>query len=101
MDITFKNFDLLTDRKLVIVKWRDIVATAGWQPSDEVDCPIIESVGWLIEHEDITTIKICNTISEDIEEGSGNEREYGITAFPRGCVISLEFLSHEVSNELE
>lgn len=88
-------------RQLVIVEWRDIMQTSGWEPQEEVDCPVIRSVGWLIPQEDPKTIKIYNTITlEDFDKNKG-EKEYGITAFPKGCVTRLEFLSCEVRNIID
>jgi hypothetical protein len=84
--------------QLVIVEWRDIIATAGWEPKEEVKCPVIRSVGWLIPGTDNGTIKICNTLAPEDFDEKKDDKEYGITAFPKGCVTKLEFLSYEVSN---
>ena len=84
--------------QLVIVEWRDIIATAGWEPKEEVKCPVIRSVGWLIPGSDNDTIKICNTLAPEDFDEKKDDKEYGITAFPKGCVTKLEFLSYEVSN---
>ena len=87
--------------QLVIVEWRDIIQTSGWESKEEVKCPIIRSVGWLITQDDPHTIKICNTVApEDFDESKG-DKEYGITAFPKGCVTKLEFLSYEVRNIID
>jgi hypothetical protein len=86
--------------KLVIVEWRDIIQTSGWEPHEDVRCPTIRSVGWLVEQDDPTTIKICNTLAPENFEDKGN-KEYGITAFPKGCVTKLEFLTCQVSNVLD
>lgn len=86
--------------KLVVVEWRDIIQTSGWEPQEEVVCPTIKSVGWLVEHNDPSTIKICNTLAPENFEDKGN-KEYGITAFPKGCVVKLEFLSCQISSVLD
>tara|TARA_R100001530_G_scaffold63900_1_gene45939 strand:+ start:379 stop:504 length:126 start_codon:yes stop_codon:yes gene_type:complete len=41
-------------------------------------------VGWLIS-QDEKEIKIGNTIGED-------DVPYGITAFPKGCVLEINFI---------
>jgi hypothetical protein len=88
-------------KQLVIVEWRDIIQTSGWEPQEEVDCPVIRSVGWLIPQEDPKTIKICNTLTPEDFNKSKEDKEYGITAFPKGCVTRLEFLSCEVRNIID
>jgi hypothetical protein len=73
-------------KQLVIVEWRDILhdilQTSGWEPHDEVDCPVIRSVGWLIPQDDPKTIKICNTLAPEDFDKNKEDKEYGITAFP-------------------
>tara|TARA_R100000988_G_scaffold78576_1_gene42347 strand:- start:111 stop:392 length:282 start_codon:yes stop_codon:yes gene_type:complete len=88
-------------KQLVIVEWRDIIQTSGWEPQEEVDCPVIRSVGWLIPQDDPKTIKICNTLTPEDFNKSKEDKEYGITAFPKGCVTRLEFLSCEVRNIMD
>ena len=41
--------------------------------------------------------KICLRIFDESKE----DKEYGITAFPKGCVTKLEFLSYEVRNIID
>ena len=101
MDLEITSLESFDDQKLVIVEWRDIIATADWQSKEEVECPVIRSVGWFIESDDPTTIKICNTMAKDINDTSDDDKEYGITAFPKGCVLKLQFLSHEISDKFE
>ena len=72
------------ERKLVLIKWTDIIQTADWTPPDEVTCPELLSVGWLVSQDD-KEIKIGNTIGED-------GVPYGITAFPKGCVLEINFI---------
>ena len=72
------------DHPLVIVHWRDIIATAGWEEGDELEPPVLKTIGWFHSSSD-DTLKIGNTLSE---EG----KPYGITAFPTGCVDRMERL---------
>ena len=67
--------------RLVYVKWRDICATAGWEPADEVEPIEVLSVGWLFSF-DGDTVKVGSTLGEDGEP-------YGITALPKGCVVEI------------
>ena len=67
--------------RLVYVKWRDITATAGWEAADEVDPIEVLSVGWLYS-DDGETVKVGSTLGEDNEP-------YGITALPKGCILSI------------
>ena len=76
---------MTTDTKskypLVIVRWQDILSCAGWESKDEVDPIEVESCGWLC-HDGDDVIKIGSTL--------GNDNEcYGITAYPRGCVLEI------------
>ena len=71
--------------KLVIVEWRDIIGTAGWDKPDEVNPPVITTTGYLI-HKDKDVVKVANTKDE---KGDWS----GITAFPRGCVKSITNIS--------
>ena len=70
-----------SDLRLVYVKWRDITATAGWEPASEVDPIEVLSVGWL-ESDDGETVKIGSTLGED-------GLPYGITALPKGCILEI------------
>lgn len=87
--------------QLVMVEWRDIIQTSGWEPKEEVKCPTIRSVGWLIPQDDQSTIKICNTLAPEDFDESKEDKEYGITAFPKGCITKLDFLSYEVRNVVD
>ena len=71
--------------RLVTVEWRDILGTAGWEKPDEVNPPVITTVGYLI-HKDKDVVKIAHTKDE---KGAWS----GITAFPRGCVKSITSIS--------
>ena len=70
---------------LVIVKWRDILAMAGWETAEEVDPIEVESEGWLC-HDGDDVIKLGSTLGEDGEA-------YAITAFPRGCVLEITYVT--------
>ena len=87
--------------QLVMIEWRDIIQTRGWELKEEVKCPTIRSVGWLIPQDDPSTIKICNTLAPEDFDESKEDKEYGITAFPKGCITKLEFLSYEVRNVVD
>ena len=75
--------------RLVYVKWRDITATAGWEPADEVDPITVLSVGWLYS-DDGETVKVGSTLGEDNEP-------YGITALPKGCILEITSVHPESS----
>ena len=68
---------------LVEVSWDDAY-TSDWTPANEVSCPELISVGWLVSQDD-KEIKIGGTIGED-------DAPYGITAFPKGCVLEINFI---------
>lgn len=75
------------DKKLVIVEWRDIIATSGWE--QDLSCPTLFTVGWLIS-QDNETILIANT--KDPDDFAGNSEEpmyYGLSAFPSGAVVCV------------
>jgi len=77
--------------RIVKVNWRDVIACNEWEKADTIKCPNIMSIGWLV-YEDAETIKIASTLDLDDFEGKADEKPvpYGITAFPRGCVVSVE-----------
>jgi len=79
------------EKALVFVKWRDILQTADWTPANEVNCPTLMSVGWLIS-KDEKEIKIGSTLvvhAEDDPQGT----PFSITAFPIGCVEEIKLVS--------
>jgi hypothetical protein len=78
--------------QLCIVEWRDIIASSGWDTAEIVNCPTISSVGWFVS-DDGATIKICNTQAPEEFDNTKDRLPYGVTAFPRGCVSKLEFIS--------
>ena len=75
--------------KLVIITWKDILQTSDWTPADEVTCPSFKSVGWLISDTN-EEIKIGGTLVVKSEDPQ--DTPYGITAFPKGCVLSVDFI---------
>jgi hypothetical protein len=79
------------EKELVVVEWRDIIATAGWEQS--IDCPTLFSVGWLISEDD-DTILIANTKDLDDFTGEGDPPiYYGLTRFPSGAVVAVQRIS--------
>jgi hypothetical protein len=83
------------EKALVVITWRDILSCSGWEKPDDVDCPEFLTVGWLIS-EDNDTVKIASTLdpTDSIGEAKGEVLPvpYGITAFPKGCVIHIKHL---------
>ena len=83
----------MSDKPLVIVEWRDIIATAGWE--QEISCPTIFTLGWLISKDDNTTI-IANTV--DFDDFTGDSHPpvyYGLHAFPAGAVVKLHHIQKD------
>jgi hypothetical protein len=79
------------EKELVVVEWRDIIATAGWE--QEISCPTLFSVGWLISQDD-DTILIANTKDPDDFTGEGDPPiYYGLTRFPSGAVVAVQRIS--------
>ena len=81
------------EESLVRVKWRDIIQYSDWTTADKVECPVIESVGWLVS-QDEDTLKIATTLDrlDSLCENDGKPTYYGIIAFPSGCVLSCVHL---------
>tara|TARA_R100001244_G_scaffold28155_1_gene27541 strand:+ start:141 stop:437 length:297 start_codon:yes stop_codon:yes gene_type:complete len=69
---------------LIEVEWLDIVCHADWTEADEVTCPTFRTIGWFIS-QDNKELKIGNTKDE-------NDKVFGITSFPIGCIIKTNFL---------
>jgi hypothetical protein len=79
--------DETEQKELVIVEWRDIVATAGWE--QEPTCPTLFTVGWLIR-EDKDSISIASTKDPtDSMESQDQTPYYGFHVFPSGVVVRL------------
>lgn len=79
---------------LVIVEWRDIIAYSGWEKAEDVKCPTLQTVGWLVKR-DQETVMIATTLDPDDFMGEEKEKPvpYGITAFPTGCVVKISCVS--------
>ena len=77
------------EETLVRITWRDIIQYSDWTTADKVECPVMESVGWLVS-QDEDTIKIATTLDrlDSLDENDGQATYYGIIAFPSGCVLS-------------
>lgn len=69
---------------LVVVEWRDIIGTSGWEKPSDVNPPTFWTVGYIIKEDD-NTVKLAHTVDE-----KGNWS--GITAFPSGCIKSIKKL---------
>ena len=83
------------EKEIVIIKWRDILSCSGWEKEQDVECPTVYSVGWLISQTDLT-VKIASTLDyEDFSGEAKNEDKpipYGITAFPAGVVLDIIYI---------
>ena len=83
------------EKEIVIIKWRDILSCSGWEKAEDVECPTVYSVGWLISQTDLT-VKIASTLDyEDFSGEAKNEDKpipYGITAFPAGVVLDIIYI---------
>ena len=80
--------------QLVIVEWRDIISCSGWEKAEEVKCPTLQSVGWLVKR-DQETVMIANTLDPEDFGGEAKEKPvpYAITAFPTGCIVNISCVS--------
>jgi hypothetical protein len=67
---------------LSIIKWRDTIQDPSWSGHEELECPIIETVGWEV-FRDEDTVKLGGT-----RDSEGNVS--GIIAIPMGCVLSCQ-----------
>ena len=81
--------------QIVVVKWRDILSDDSWTRVKDVECPVFFSIGWLA-YEDADTIKIASTLDYDDFTGEAKGEAlpipYGVTAFPKGCVLEVKFI---------
>jgi hypothetical protein len=79
--------------KCCLITWKDIIASNDWEKHEDIQCPELMSVGWLV-YQDDTTVKIANTLDFDDWEDKGADKPvpYGITAFPRGCIVKIVYL---------
>ena len=81
------------EKELVIVEWRDIIATSGWE--QEITCPTIFTLGWLVSQDD-NTITIANTV--DFDDFTGDSHPpvyYGLHAFPAGAVVEIHHIQKD------
>ena len=83
------------EKALVIITWKDILSCSGWEKPEDVECPELLTVGWLVS-QDNDTVKIASTLdpTDSVGEAKGEVLPvpYGITAFPKGCVINIKHL---------
>lgn len=70
---------------LIKVHWDDIVETCDWTEAEDVKLPRFVTIGWLIT-ENERCLKVGHTMNED-------GRIYGITAFPKGCIAHIDYLT--------
>ena len=77
------------EKELVLIQWKDIIQTSDWTPAHDVTCPTFQSVGWLI-YDNEKEIKIGSTLVVEADDPQGTP--YGITAFPKGCVLSIHVI---------
>lgn len=85
------------EKILVIVEWRDIIATNGWE--QEPTCPTLFSVGWLTRY-DSDTVTIANTKDPDDFTGESSDPPplyYGFHSFPRGVVVSVSAIQRNAT----
>ena len=85
--------DEIEQKELVIVEWRDIISTSGWE--QEPTCPTFFNVGWLVR-EDKDVIVLATT--KDLDDFTGESSDpppvyYGFHSFPRGAVVSVRLVS--------
>ena len=79
----------MSDKSLVIVEWHDIIATAGWE--QEISCPTLFTVGWLVKADENEVI-VANTLDPDDFTGECQSEPpvlYGLHAFPSGVVVRI------------
>ncbi len=85
----------MNDKPLVIVGWRDIMATSGWER--EISCPTLFTVGWLVS-QDNDSVTIANTKDpDDFMESQDRPQYYGLHCFPSGAVVRLQKIGADQS----
>jgi hypothetical protein len=72
-------------KPLVCVHWIDIISTSDWTDPYDVNLPKFRTVGW-VHSESPKFIKVCDTMDEE-------DKLFGVTAIPKGCVEKIEYLS--------
>jgi hypothetical protein len=79
--------------KIVLVIWEDIEDKLEWEHLDEVKkykCPIIYSVGWLIE-ENKKYVKVC---MHDASAKENNSKDVStVSTIPRGVIKEIKIIS--------
>lgn len=68
--------------KIIVVTWRDTIQDPGWSGHEELECPIIQTVGYEA-FRDAQTLKVGGSVDE---EGKIS----GICAIPMGCVVECQ-----------
>jgi hypothetical protein len=76
------------EKILVIVEWRDIVATAGWEQAPT--CPTFFSVGWLVRYDNDTITIAMTKDHEGFMEDQDQPQYYAFHSFPAGVVSRLQ-----------
>ena len=83
------------EKRLVVIKWRDVLSDDSWTRAKDVECPTLYSVGWFVS-DDNDTVKIASTLDpDDFSDEAKDEAKpipYGITAFPKGCVLEVTYV---------
>ena len=83
------------EKELVIITWKDILSCSGWEKPEDVECPELLTVGWLVS-QDNDTVKIASTLdpTDSVGEAKGEVLPvpYGITTITKGCVINIKHL---------
>lgn len=73
---------------LVIVEWRDIIATAGWEQAPT--CPTFFSVGWLVSRDDETIVIAMTKDPDNSMESPDQQQYYAFHSFPAGVVSRVQ-----------
>ena len=72
---------------IVSIVFRDITATSDWTTHDEVDCLLVEVIGFLVE-QNARTVKIATART--------TEHDYSaVHAIPTGCIETITTLLTE------
>jgi hypothetical protein len=85
-DMSTRDINDRTGR-LVEIAWVDTIQDSTYETHENVECPIVRTVGYLA-FQDERTIKIGNTRTTEGEIS-------GICAIPIGCVMSVKEVKHE------
>ena len=74
----------------ILVKWRDVLACSGWET--EISCPLLTTIGFFVSDDGDTLIIGTTVDHDDFRENTGKSVIYGLTAFPKGCVKSIDLI---------